>query len=163
MRNSSYYINPEMISFLSHGLWKNNDKKLMYMQPILVLNEMLYVSFAASTLNYIGLRFSFIWNLCQFSQLCSLNTKHRTNFVEATSFDKSQIQALVPFLDLMPKQLQLSYPFILSLMAGLLRSLLFAFCYTVSRNAENVSGLFFSLFIAYQATGLGRRIIYIYG
>ncbi|XP_030515183.2 phytyl ester synthase 2, chloroplastic-like [Rhodamnia argentea] len=36
----------------------------------------------------------------------------------ATSFDKSQTQALLPFLDLMPEQLQLSYPFILSLMAG---------------------------------------------
>ncbi|KAI6700877.1 hypothetical protein NL676_015201 [Syzygium grande] len=36
----------------------------------------------------------------------------------ATSFDKSQIQALLPFLELMPEQLHLSYPFILSLMAG---------------------------------------------
>ncbi|KAI6700878.1 hypothetical protein NL676_015202 [Syzygium grande] len=36
----------------------------------------------------------------------------------ATSFDKSQIQPLLPLLELMPQQLQLSYPFILSLMAG---------------------------------------------
>ncbi|KAL3722932.1 hypothetical protein ACJRO7_035169 [Eucalyptus globulus] len=36
----------------------------------------------------------------------------------ATSFDKSQIQPLLPLLELMPEQLQLSYPFILSLMAG---------------------------------------------
>ncbi|KAL3722933.1 hypothetical protein ACJRO7_035170 [Eucalyptus globulus] len=36
----------------------------------------------------------------------------------ATSFDKSQIQLLLPLLELMPEQLQLSYPFILSLMGG---------------------------------------------
>ncbi|KAK3412962.1 hypothetical protein EUGRSUZ_I01617 [Eucalyptus grandis] len=36
----------------------------------------------------------------------------------ATSFDKSQMQALFPFLELIPEQLQLSCPFILSLMAG---------------------------------------------
>lgn len=36
----------------------------------------------------------------------------------ATSFDRSQIQPLLPLLELMPLQLQLSYPFILSLMAG---------------------------------------------
>ncbi|XP_039157566.1 acyltransferase-like protein At3g26840, chloroplastic isoform X1 [Eucalyptus grandis] len=36
----------------------------------------------------------------------------------ATSFDKSQIQALLPLLELMPEQLQLTYPFILSFMAG---------------------------------------------
>ncbi|KAF8013084.1 hypothetical protein BT93_I1070 [Corymbia citriodora subsp. variegata] len=36
----------------------------------------------------------------------------------ATSFDKSQIEALSPFLELMPEQLPLSYTFTLSLMAG---------------------------------------------
>ncbi|XP_030512213.2 phytyl ester synthase 2, chloroplastic-like [Rhodamnia argentea] len=36
----------------------------------------------------------------------------------AWSFEKSPIQPLLPLLELMPEQLQLSYPFILSLMAG---------------------------------------------
>ncbi|KAI3417954.1 uncharacterized protein J3R85_014089 [Psidium guajava] len=39
-------------------------------------------------------------------------------FFAATSFDRSQIRPLLPLLELMPQQLQLSYPFILSLMAG---------------------------------------------
>ncbi|KAK3412926.1 hypothetical protein EUGRSUZ_I01584 [Eucalyptus grandis] len=50
--------------------------------------------------------------------LCLLSEKHRTYVFAPTSFDKSQIQPLLPLLELMPEQLQLSYPFILSLMAG---------------------------------------------